>query len=132
MRSETRKRMSLWRRRALEQFPLLHIQISEAKNAYEVAFALRLALESAYEREPWDEAAIRSLYEYAWWCLDHAPVTEDAVLVSFYGNIVRNETVRRDMHRWLPPDQFHVVSGEFQYRLGKEAFAAFEREYKAA
>ena len=126
------KNLSLWRKKAIESLPSLRKEISQAEDAFSIAFALRLALESAYERLPLDEAFVKSIYEYAWWTFNHAPAIQEAFLVSFYGNIVRKDTIRQDMHRWLTPEQFSAVSGEFMYRMDEEDFAAFERDFMAA
>ena len=120
--------MSLWRRKALALFPQLRAEIASADGAAGVAFQLRVAVMEAYHREPLDEEFLASAYDYAWWFLSLSPATEDAALCSFYGGIVRNEATRRDLNRWLTPEQFYVLSGEFEYHLGSQ-FGVFEREF---
>ncbi|MHA3774510.1 hypothetical protein ACXR0O_23545 [Verrucomicrobiota bacterium sgz303538] len=126
-----------WREDVCERFPELRQQFDEYEcdTPYLIWFELRYAFEKAYEQSPPDEALIRRIYEYAFWCAEDAPRGETAeddlltcVCVCFFEHIPQHPLARADMPRWFPFQDFMASEQIFRYHLTDAEFTAL-KEY---
>jgi hypothetical protein len=52
------------------------------------------------------------------------------VVVAFFEHLPTSQSVREDMHRWVPPDVFHALEKPFRYFLSEEEFVALGVSYR--
>jgi hypothetical protein len=121
-----------WREEVCDRFPELRQRFDdhECDTPYLVWFQLRDAFTRAYDQSPRNDALIRRIYDYAFWCAETAPRGETAeddlltcVSVSFLEHIPQHPLARADMPRWFSYEDFMGSEKIFRYHLNEQEFA---------
>lgn len=127
-----------WREEVCERFPELRQRFDdyECDTPYLVWFQLRDAFTHAYDQSPRDDALIRRVYDYAFWCTETASRGETAeddlltcVAVSFLEHIPQHPLARADMPRWFSYEDFMGSEQIFRYHLSDQAFADLKQYF---
>lgn len=125
--------MDDWQVEALKRFPELRERINENQLGPLVLWDdLYLALEKAYEEEPFDEDLIQRIYDYAFWCFQQPETEMDLSSATALGLIESLPLSRRamdDLHRWMSIETFEGCEALFRYHMSEDEYAKFRTEF---
>jgi len=134
-----------WREDVCERFPELRQEFDynltfsdgEPDTPYQIWSQLLIAFNDAYERSPRDDALIRRIYEYAFWCAEDAPRGQTAgddlltcVCVCFFEHIPQRPLPRADMPRWFMYEDLIGMEQIFRYFLSDQEFDDLKQYFK--
>ena len=107
-----------WRQVALKLMPQCKRLIAEARNPMQLWIELELAFDKAY-RNPKNPQLIRSIYDYAWWCIAESNNMDlsTAAVVSFYEHLPVAPGAWEEAHLYLNREEFEGLREVFKYFL---------------
>jgi hypothetical protein len=135
--------MSLWKAKLLDQLRSSGINGDDKRfasvrvtdNPMALWIELRLLFEDAHRGS--EDGLIRSVYEYASWCVDEAPRATGAehdpataAMVCFYEHLPKNPSVRDRIHEFMTWDEVQRIKSAFGYFLGDVEAKRFLKELK--
>lgn len=114
--------MSVWRRKALELFYDMRMEIQGKEDTiYTVFFALLPRVRGAHARNDIEE--LKKIYGYAEWCLSQKTNgLWNAAAVAFYEHLVDYEITYKEIPYWIEPDCFRCLSPLFKIRISDNKF----------
>ena len=121
--------MSVWRRKAIELFPDLRVDIEDPDcTTYSLLMDLRFLLVKAHQAN--DENMLQSIYGYAAWCMNQRPKDLwNAAGVVFYEHLVDDNRTLEQIPTRLSNDIFSNVVGLFAWRMADDSFAQLVENY---
>ena len=126
--------MENWKRKAVELFPEIQGEISEADNPMGLWIEIAFWFDEAYV-EPRNEDFIRRVYRFEEWCLEqdegstaaeHLPT---CVVTAFWEHIPTNPLAREDMPRWFSIEEVNANRHIFEYLLDEGNFDELANMY---
>ena len=121
--------MSNWRRKAVETFPDLRHEFEKPDTTiYGVFFELLPRVRDAHDRQ--DTPELERIYGFAEWCFrQKSEDLSNAAAVSFYEHLVDEQLTRRQIPRWIQPNDFEALKPLFEDRLRPEQFKKLCESY---
>jgi hypothetical protein len=119
--------MAAWRRKALEAFPELRRELSDAQeiySAYALWFELLPLVRDAHREENAD--LLRRIYGFAEWCYRAGPELRNAVAVSFYEHLLDERWMRPLVSPWLTAEIVRDIRPLWEARLVPRDMRDFE------
>jgi hypothetical protein len=122
--------MSAWRRIAIEKLRQHRGLIERCESVGRLWVDLWLIFVAAH-RPPADEATIKSVYEFAAWCLAESRNggIATSTVCHFYEHLPTEPLVRWELPRYMSRQDFLGMSEVFKYHLSAEEHAAFVRDF---
>jgi hypothetical protein len=113
--------MAAWRRKALETFPELRRELSDAQEVYS-AYALWFELLPLARRAHREENAdfLHRIYSFAEWCHRQTGQLSNAVAVSFYEHLFDERWMRPLVRPWLTAEIVREIRPLWEARLAPE------------
>ena len=123
--------MSAWRRKALELFPDLRIEIQHGESTiYTVFFELLPRCRQAHHERNTEE--LEKIYGYAEECFrSRNKEMWNAAGVAFYEHLGDEPATRDEMHLWVKPDIFEDVAGLLKYMMKQSEFNVVRLRFDA-
>ncbi len=122
--------MSAWRRTAIEKLPQHRKLIARSESVGMLWVDLWHIFVAAH-RPPADEATIKSIYEFADWCLAESRNADIATstVCHFYEHLPTETLVRQLLPKNMSRQDFMGMSEVFKYHLSSDEHKAFLREF---
>ena len=121
--------MSAWRKRALELFPDLRVEIEPSDaTIYAVFFELLPRCREAHDRG--DAGELAKIYGFAEWCFrQKAKDLWNAAGVAFYEHLGDSQATLRAMPKWVKPDIFAEIQPLLAARMDPSTFEELRKSY---
>lgn len=121
--------MSTWRRKALEQFNDLRIEIQHKNTTiYMLFFELLPRVRTAHANNDIEE--LNKIYEFAEWCSNQKSENLwNAAGVAFYEHLVDNGITYEAIPYWIKPSIFDDVKALFKNRLSELKYKELVNKY---
>jgi hypothetical protein len=113
--------MAAWRRHALEAFPELRRELTDAHeifSVYALWFELLPRVRNAHRSA--DDDFLRRAYGFGEWCYHQGGYLENAVAAAFYEHLFDERWMRPLVPRWLPKSLAADVWPLWEARLSVE------------
>ena len=113
--------MAAWRRKALETFPELRHELSDAREVFSANalwFELLPLARDAHREENAD--LLHRIYGFAEWCHRQTGELSNAVAVSFYEHLFDERWMRPLVSRWLTAEIVRDIRPLWKAHLGPE------------
>ncbi|MBI2654225.1 hypothetical protein HYX02_05450 [Candidatus Woesearchaeota archaeon] len=109
-------KMVKWKKKALELFPNLKIEIKEG--IYSLFFELLPSVREAHKQNNKDE--LNKIYGFAEWCFNQkSHYYSNAAAVAFYEHLVDRDDTIKHLPYWVKPNDFKDLLDLFKWRLEK-------------
>ncbi|SRR5260370_39602282 len=122
--------MSAWRKIAIEKLPQHRGLIDRSQSVGMLWVDLWLIFVDAHQ-PPLDEATIKSVYEFASWCMaksGNADI-ETSTICHFYEDLPTEPFVRRELSKHMTRQDFLGMIEVFKYHLSSDEHDSFVREF---
>jgi hypothetical protein len=117
--------MSEWRRRAVESFSDLRLELHEHNfTLYQLFFELLPRVRQAHRAG--DVAQLAAIYGFAGWCFSH-PDLQNAAAVAFYEHLFDERWMWRSAATWIPQDVRAACRSLWSARLAPSDAGDLER-----
>ena len=122
--------MSAWRRKALELFPDLRIDIEDLDmSLMSLFFELLPRCRDAHDRG--DSVELKKIYGFADWCASQkAKELWNAAGVGFYEHLADSRQTFDAIPLWVRKQVFDDIAGLLEARVGIERMAELRRRYR--
>lgn len=121
--------MSTWRRKALEQFNDMRIEIQHKDTTiYMLFFELLPRVRDAHTNN--DIEKLKKIYEFAEWCGNQkSQELWNSAGVAFYEHLVDSEITFEAIPYWVKPNIFNDVKALFKHRLSEMKYMELVKKY---
>ena len=124
--------MFRWRELAIQHLPILRETIIAASSHVDLWQLLIERLSDAGVSES-RRAEVKSIYDYAWWCVAASDDEDMAAGVGtfFYGDLPVYTDFEDQIPLYITPAQFPRLEPSFRYRMNEGEYADFRSRYDA-